>query len=117
MTSILAIFASWHSKRIILQQQIAQVTRGLRYEDLKVMDEDNNGKVSKLEFLEFMLLSTNRVDKDYLSRLHKQFSILDLDNNGFLDMKDLKSKVDEPYRHHSFPKLKGFFDKGAHLKI
>lgn len=122
MTSILAVFTSWRSRRIFLMRQVYKVNKGLRAQDLMSMDMDKSGQVSMLEFVEFMLLSMGRVDKSFLELIRKQFHEFDVDNNGFLDFNDLKAIVGEDDRRiipDSFPShsLRAFTDTGAILKL
>lgn len=64
-------------------------SRLLLEEDLMAMDADGDGVVTRLEYIEFMLLSMGRVDKPILERLHKMFDRLDADGSGTLEPDDL----------------------------
>lgn len=61
----------------------------LTAEDLEVMDEDGDGRVDRAEFLEFMLVAMNKVDKDLIEELRLHFSSLDSDGTGVLSKGDL----------------------------
>ena len=61
----------------------------LTLQDLKVMDFDGDGQVSKAEFLEFMLIAMNQVDQELLDNLKSHFDRLDKDQSGTLDRNDL----------------------------
>jgi len=61
----------------------------LTLKDLRVMDEDGDGIVSKLEFIEFMLVATDQVDQETLDSMKEQFDRLDKDRSGTLDKADL----------------------------
>ena len=63
--------------------------KDLTLEDLKVMDGDGDGTVTKAEFLEFMLVAMNQVDQDLLDNLKAHFDRLDKDKSGTLDKNDL----------------------------
>lgn len=57
--------------------------------DLEVMDTNGDGKVTRAEFLEFMLIAMNKVDKDLMIGLNEQFERLDCDGDGELELNDL----------------------------
>lgn len=61
----------------------------LSLKDLRVMDSDGDGTVSKAEFLEFMLVAMDQVDQDTLDNLKDHFDRLDKDKSGALDKGDL----------------------------
>ena len=57
--------------------------------DLEVMDTNGDGKVTRAEFFEFMLIAMNKVDKDLMIGLNEQFDRLDCDGDGELELHDL----------------------------
>jgi len=59
-------------------------------DDLIAMDIDGDGHVTKLEYFEFMLKAMNKVDQEVLDKLHAQFTRLDADGSGTLEMSDLE---------------------------
>lgn len=63
--------------------------RELTIADLEVMDADEDGKVTMAEYLAFMLVSMNKVDKDLIEQLMDQFNRLDADGTGSLEKEDL----------------------------
>jgi Ca2+-binding EF-hand superfamily protein len=77
-------------------------TQELSQSDLDIMDEDGDGNVSRAEFLEFMLLAMNKVDKKFIDEMRGHFERLDTDNTGMLSRKDLiasaKRKLKNPHR-------------------
>ena len=91
--TIIARYAAFAAERKILKAQAKVIDRGLRLSDLELMDKDKNGTVDRLEFIEFMLLSMDKVDADFLNRLNAQFDELDKDGSGTLDKDDLVLKV------------------------
>lgn len=91
--SIIARYAAFQAERKILRAQASVIDRGLRLSDLELMDKDRNGTVSRLEFIEFMLLSMDKVDVDFLNRLNAQFDELDKDGSDTLDKHDLVTIV------------------------
>lgn len=67
----------------------AMYEKSLSASDLEDMDADQSGGVSRNEYVEFMLIKMNLVDKEILDDLHGQFDRLDLDKNGSLSKRDL----------------------------
>ena len=65
----------------------------LQWKDFKVMDLDNNDKVSKYEYMAYMLTSLNLVDAHILEELNARFMTLDANEDGFLTIDDLKKKA------------------------
>ena len=67
------------------------VKKELSIQDLEIMDEDGDGQVTQVEFLEFMLLAMNKVDTETLASLREYFRKLDANGTGTLDKEDLIS--------------------------
>ena len=59
------------------------------------MDTSRNGKVSREEYVEFMLKEMGLVSEEELAELHGQFAKLDKDGSGFLDKDDLQARVEK----------------------
>jgi EF hand len=91
--SVIGSFLELISNAIIsFRRQRAQRqlrNKELTLNDLKVMDGDGDGTVTKAEFLEFMLVAMNQVDQDLLDNLKAHFDRLDQDKSGTLDKNDL----------------------------
>jgi len=64
--------------------------RELTIEDLDSMNTDDDGEVSELEFVEFMLKTMKKVDQALLNDLHSQFKKMDADGSGSLQKSDLE---------------------------
>ena len=62
----------------------------LQWKDLRIMDTDKDGKVSRSEYVEYMLTSMNIVDASLIQELHERFTVLDADGSGYLDQNDGK---------------------------
>lgn len=58
--------------------------------ELLEMDSDGDGKVSKLEYLSYMLVKLNKADQDDIDGILAQFNKLDRDGSGELDKADLE---------------------------
>jgi hypothetical protein len=69
------------------------MSRELNAEQLVEMDTDRNAKVSREEYVEFMLKDMQLVDEDVFQELHAQFQKLDVDGGGYLDKNDLRRKL------------------------
>jgi Ca2+-binding EF-hand superfamily protein len=93
-SSIIASRQSSFHRRLQMQE--------LSQSDLDIMDEDGDGNVSRAEFLEFMLVAMNKVDKEFIDDMRGHFERLDADNTGFLSRDDLiasaKRKLQNPHR-------------------
>jgi potassium channel subfamily K len=75
------------SRQSRFREQMAN--KELTLEDLDVMDEDGDGQVTQVEFLEFMLTAMNKVDQETLQNLRAYFRRLDTDGTGTLSKEDL----------------------------
>lgn len=68
--------------------------RELNVDRLLEMDTDHNGKVSREEYVEFMLKEMGLVSNEEFAELHEQFVKLDKDGSGLLDKCDLQERID-----------------------
>lgn len=59
--------------------------------DIQEIDIDQDGKIKLCDFIEFMLVSMNKVEKNLLIDLRTMFDELDRDRNGYLDYNELKN--------------------------
>jgi hypothetical protein len=86
----LGLVASWiiDARQRQARQQLWS-SHDLTLEDLEVMDEDGDGNVTRAEFLEFMLLAMDKVDRPLVDELRAQFASLDTDGTGVLSRGDL----------------------------
>jgi len=119
--SLVGEIVGWESERRHMMRQFKMVSRGLNLRDLNVMDIDNNNKVDKIEFLQFVLVQTNKVEKQYFDRLKSQFRRLDKDRSGYLDTNDLKdiaerSQNSPMYQIQRYPSIKLNFNNSEGFK-
>lgn len=72
-------------------QQLVQrrLNRKLRIADIVEMDEDGDGEIDRLEFLEKMLTRLGRCEQDEIDEIMQQFEELDVDDSGTLTMLDI----------------------------
>jgi Ca2+-binding EF-hand superfamily protein len=75
------------------------------------MDADGDGKVTRSEFLEFMLLALNKIDYELVEELEAYFNRLDVDGTGELSRDNLvhaaKRKLKSPRRKLELAAYKG----------
>lgn len=62
---------------------------------LQEMDTAKDGKVSQLEYIEYMLKEMGLVSEEELAELHTQFAKLDKDGSGSLDKDDLQGRFEQ----------------------
>ena len=72
------------------EQYEKRLEQDLTIEHLKAMDADNDGKITRQEYVQFMLIEMGRVSQSELDELFLQFGRLDVDDSGYLDNEDLK---------------------------
>ena len=75
-------------RRSVYQRQVW--SQELKVGDLHIMDWDRDGEVSKLDYVEFMLLTLKKVDANLINELHQQFDQLDTNRSGSLTKQDLE---------------------------
>lgn len=88
----------------IIERQCAQFrsqyeSRELTKDDLDVMDVNCSGKVTRAEFLEFMLVAMNKIDHDLVDELHDYFNRLDVRGDGELSRDDLVEAARRKLKH------------------
>ena len=85
----LGLIASWIIEGRSARHRKKMYGRELTQRDLDIMDVDGDGQVTRAEFLEFMLIAMNRIDKDLMNELRDHFDRLDVDGTGTLSREDL----------------------------
>jgi hypothetical protein len=94
MATLIGRFAEFQLRKKEVLRQAKKWEKGFDKEDLKKMDEDGDGKVSKKEFVYFMLISSDKATQGYLDRLEALFDELDDDDSGYLDEDDFLTHID-----------------------
>ncbi len=82
------------------KQRIAQAKflhRSLTLCDLRNMDTNADGKVNREEFLCFMLVALQKVDRETIDQLKSIFDSLDTNKNGLLEEEDLVELAEDNY--------------------
>lgn len=68
--------------------------RDLTLQHLQAMDLDSSGRVSREEYVQFMLLEMGHVSLEEIQELKAQFERLDVAKSGYLDQVDLQLLAD-----------------------
>eukprot|EP00816_Leptocylindrus_hargravesii_P011664 CAMPEP_0196812468 /NCGR_PEP_ID=MMETSP1362-20130617/26775_1 /TAXON_ID=163516 /ORGANISM="Leptocylindrus danicus, Strain CCMP1856" /LENGTH=238 /DNA_ID=CAMNT_0042188143 /DNA_START=348 /DNA_END=1064 /DNA_ORIENTATION=- len=114
LATFLGRIVELYAEKGLSKRQTQMLNRGLQLSDLEDMDKDGNGVVTRIEFLEFMLLSMEKVDKDFLKRIHAQFESLDVDGSGILDKSDIVDRVNRSEKTRSLAQANGDQANGDH---
>jgi potassium channel subfamily K, other eukaryote len=67
-----------------------QLEKDLTLQHLRAMDRDSDGRITREEYVQFMLVEMGLVSPTELDQLYTQFSRLDVDQSGYLDNADLE---------------------------
>jgi len=65
------------------------IVKHLNSQNLKAMDADGDGNVSRSEFLRAQLIENNLVEQDVIDTILNTFDLLDKDGSGELGKGDL----------------------------
>jgi Ca2+-binding EF-hand superfamily protein len=85
----LAAVASVYMKRQRRKTELKFLTRTMTIYDMQAMDENNDGEVQESEFLAFMLVALNKVNREEIAEIMSLFDRLDVSKSGTIDMIDL----------------------------
>jgi potassium channel subfamily K, other eukaryote len=75
-----------HRQKEVYQNQLKT---GLTEDFLEQMDKDGDGKVSREEYILYMLMEMGAVSQHEIDELCKQFRRLDVARTGYIDKMDL----------------------------
>ncbi len=70
--------------------------RALTRCDLRNMDADEDGMVSREEWMMFMLVMLQKVDRESIDQLKDIFHSMDRNGNGYIDKEDLVHLQETP---------------------
>lgn len=90
---VLSRIAGVYMDRKARETEQAFLCRELALRDLQVMDTDKDDKVTFGEFLSFILVALEKVEKSQIDEIRSLFQTLDRDNNGYLNKTDLVKKL------------------------
>ena len=77
------------TKRRVEMAQQQVINQQITLDKFKEMDIDESGEVDLMEFVEFMLISLGKVDRELLEQIKSRFKKLDVDKSGNLTRDDL----------------------------
>jgi Ca2+-binding EF-hand superfamily protein len=89
MGELLGRIASTYLNRKTQTAERRFLSRSLSLCDLQTMDTDRNGEVDKAEFLTYMLVALQKVNKEDIDELSTLFHHLDKTGTGFLSKRDI----------------------------
>ena len=89
----LGLFASTYQDARDRQTEERFFSRALTLSDIERMDFDRDGRVSREEFLIYMLTTLQKVEEDDINDILNLFSKLDKTRDGSLDSDDLMASV------------------------
>lgn len=87
LLSSVAVSLTKRKQREVYEKQLE---KDLTIEHLHAMDTDGDGKITREEYVDFMLVEMGVVSKEELDELYRQFDRLDVTRSGYLDNDDLK---------------------------
>jgi potassium channel subfamily K len=90
---ILSRIASVYMARKRSTTEQSFLHRTLTIHDLRILDKDGDGTVTRAEFLEYMLVALQKVDQEDIDELHNAFERLDSDQSGTLTAQDLVASL------------------------
>ena len=76
------------------------LARSMNLCDIRIMDVNKDGMVSEAEFLSYMLVALQRVEKEDIQEIKDLFKGLDKSRNGFIDKEDLAQSMPSSHTLH-----------------
>ena len=86
MGSFAEAYIQWDQGRKIQRA----IDYGVTEKMLKMIDTDGDGVVSRGEFVAYMIIKLNKIDKECIQQVENMFDELDIDNSGTLDRADIR---------------------------
>ena len=90
---VLSRIASVYMARKRSSTEQSFLHRTMTLNDLHILDKDGDGKVSRADFLEYMLVALQKVDQEDIDELHNAFERLDHNQSGVLTAEDLAASL------------------------
>ena len=87
---ILSVIGGFLVTKVAHKAEHEFLSRKMTFEDLKTMDDNNDGQVSEVEFITHMLVTMDKVDQELIDELRELFVQLDAQSNGVLEPRDLE---------------------------
>lgn len=91
--------------------------REITFDDLEYLDVNDDGKVCQLDFITFMLLAMQKVDRKTMKDLKSLFKALDAGKTGFIEKEDLillrqRKRLAKRLRRDARNRKKFVYEKG-----
>jgi Ca2+-binding EF-hand superfamily protein len=93
---VLGRIASIYIQRRTREAETKHLQRALTRCDLRNMDADEDGMVSREEWMMFMLVMLQKVDRESIDQLKDIFHSMDRNGNGYIDKEDLVHLQETP---------------------
>eukprot|EP00816_Leptocylindrus_hargravesii_P010983 CAMPEP_0196820784 /NCGR_PEP_ID=MMETSP1362-20130617/76659_1 /TAXON_ID=163516 /ORGANISM="Leptocylindrus danicus, Strain CCMP1856" /LENGTH=389 /DNA_ID=CAMNT_0042199783 /DNA_START=60 /DNA_END=1229 /DNA_ORIENTATION=+ len=90
---IVGHYAEAYAKALVVRKEADLFKDGLKESMLILMDSDGDDQVTRLEYLQFMLLAMKKVDREFLNLIDQQFDRLDANRDGNLQKNDIEARV------------------------
>jgi len=94
---VLGRIATVYIQRQQRQAEYKFLNRSMTLCDMRKMDRDDDGKVDKFDFVAFLLVALQKVDRATIDELSEVFDSLDKNGNGTLEAEDLIDLAEEHY--------------------
>ena len=111
--STMGIFLGTVANAIISHRQKTFTTylqnKPLTMDDIRILDRDGDGNVTRAEFFQFMLVAMNQVDNSLFDGLNAHFDRLDADKSGTINKDDLATMAKHQIRSNHKDVLAGSF--------
>mmetsp|Transcript_14813 Transcript_14813/g.21876 ORF Transcript_14813/g.21876 Transcript_14813/m.21876 type:complete len:325 (-) Transcript_14813:153-1127(-) len=90
---IIGYYAEAYATALAMRKEANLFEDGFQESMLKQMDGDGDDQVTRLEYLQFMLISMKKADRDFLNLIDQQFDRLDANGDGNLEKNDIEARV------------------------